>query len=241
MNKLLFAFCLAAGSAFAVDLHLAGDSTLAPRKPEANIASWGDALRPFLKEGNAIRNYAVSGTSTVTFRPIWDKSLIGKVKEGDFVIIQFGHNDPWHTEKKYMKPGGLDRFCTPEQYHDNLTKFIDEVKAKKAIPVLMTPTPTWHFDKKTGEWTGVRKNHQPYFAQVPVVAKETGVCFVDMTDFGNKALMKEGAEKCKAYFGMYFDGGKDDVHPSKAGAKLLADLFLKHVRERKLPVAELFR
>ncbi|MDO5320434.1 MAG: SGNH/GDSL hydrolase family protein [bacterium] len=88
-------------SAVGVDIHFAGDSTLAPRAADSQIKSWGDMLRPRLVEGCQIHNYAISGTSTVTFQKTWNTKLIGQIKEGDYVFIQFGHNDPWHTEKKY--------------------------------------------------------------------------------------------------------------------------------------------
>ena len=240
MKRLILTACaLLGGIALAADLHLAGDSTLAPRSEKDHIKSWGDALRPFLKDGNAIHNYAISGTSTVTFRKAWDTKLIGNVKEGDFVIIQFGHNDCWHTEKRHEKPGVPDRFCTPDEYKANLRKYIADVRAKKATPILMSPTPQRQFNKD-GVWTGVTRHHKPYFDKLPEIAREDKVDFLDMTAFGGDVLKAMGVEATKELF-LFKYNGKDNVHPVEAGAKLLSKLFLEHARAQKLPVAELFK
>ena len=227
-------------SAFAADIHFAGDSTLAPRAADSKIKSWGDMLRPRLADGCQIHNYAISGTSTVTFRSTWEKSLLGKVKEGDFVFIQFGHNDPWHTEKRYEKPGVPDRFCTPEDYEKNLRTFIAEVRAKKAVPILFSPTPQRSFDEKTGAWRGTGTRHKAYFDRLPGIAASEKVDFVDMTAFGGEVLKALGAEASKELFMVKF-GGTDNVHPTESGARILAELFLVDVRARKLSVAACFK
>lgn len=234
---LLSAFALAASAA---DIHLAGDSTLAPRAPDSKVRSWGDTLRPRLADGCAIHNYAISGTSTVTFRDTWEKKLLGRIKEGDFVFIQFGHNDPWHTEKKHAKPGVPDRFCTPEQYEANIRKFIAEVKARKGVPVLLSPTPQRAFDEKTGAWTGPGDRHLAYFKRLPGIAASEKVDFLDMTVFAGEVVKAMGPEVSKELYAIKY-GGNDNVHPSESGANLLAELFLCTVRARKLPVAACFK
>ena len=231
---------LLATSATAADIHFAGDSTLAPRAPDSKIKSWGDTLRPRLADGCAIHNYAISGTSTVTFRSTWEKNLIGKVKAGDFVFIQFGHNDPWHTEKKHAKPGVPDRFCTPDEYEANIRRFIAEVKAKEGVPVLLSPTPQRAFDAKTGAWNGVGARHKAYFDRLPGIAASEKIDFVDMTAFGGAVVKALGAEPSKELFAIKY-GGNDNVHPSESGARILAELFLVEVRARKLSVAACFR
>jgi len=238
--RFLSGLVLLACAAGAADIHFAGDSTLAPRAPDSKVKSWGDTLRPRLADGCAIHNYAISGTSTVTFRDTWEKKLLGKIKEGDFVFIQFGHNDPWHTEKKHAKPGVPDRFCTPEDYEANIRRFIAEVKAKKGVPVLLSPTPQRAFDAKTGAWNGVGARHKPYFDRLPGIAASEKVDFVDMTAFGGAVVKALGAEPSKELFAIKY-GGNDNVHPSESGARILAELFLVEVRSRKLPVAACFR
>lgn len=240
MKRIPFLACtLIGGLAFAADLHLAGDSTLETRDATCGIQSWGEKLRPRLKDGNTIRNCAISGTSTVTFRKTWETELIGNVKEGDYVLIQFGHNDCWHSDLKALKPGELDRFCTPEQYKDNLKAYVDEVRAKRATPILLSPTPQRAFNEK-GEWAGASKQHKPYFDKLAELAREEQVDFLDMTTFGGTVLSAMGRDASKELFFVRFDG-KDNVHPAESGARLFAELFLVNARMRKLSVADLFK
>ena len=226
-------------SAVGVDIHFAGDSTLAPRAADSQIKSWGDMLRPRLAEGCQIHNYAISGTSTVTFQKTWNTKLLGQVKEGDYVFIQFGHNDPWHTEKKYEKPGVPDRFCTPDQYEANLRTFIADVKAKKGIPVLFSPTPSRHFSKE-GVWEGPGARHQAYFDRLPGLAQSEKIDFVDMTTFAGAVLKTMGVEATKELYMVKYNG-KDNTHPTESGARILAELFLVDIRSRNLPLAACFK
>ncbi len=244
MNKKTFGFgilvalALVGFTAGAATLHLAGDSTLCPRKAPDTKRSWGDALCPRLKDGHAIVNYAVSGTSTVTFRKVWEAKLLGQIKPGDFVIIQFGHNDCWHTEKRYAKPGEPDRFCTPDEYKANIKRFIAEVRARQATPIVLSPTPQRNFSKE-GVFTGVTKRHKPYFDQLPALAAEEKVDYLDMTAIGNAVVAALGPDASKELFYTKYSD-KDNVHPIESGARILAELFLVEARARKLAVAELF-
>ena len=219
-------------------LHLAGDSTLAWRRPDESGGSWGEALRSKLCSSARIRNYAIAGRSTVTFRPQWETNLIGRVKKGDHVLIQFGHNDPWHSPKKLLDSEGCDRYCTVETFRANLTRYVREAQAKGAKVLLLTPTPQRAFFGGT-EWK-LSKKHLPYFAVIPEVAKETGAEFIDMTALGSEAVKAMGVEGSRSLYRDNADGKPDDIHPNKAGAKRLADLFLDEVRHRGLSVGELF-
>lgn len=62
---------------------LVGDSTLAPRKPEHPVGSWGEALAPHLRDGVAIRDFAVGGRTVRTTLPTWGKTLEA-IGSGDF-------------------------------------------------------------------------------------------------------------------------------------------------------------
>lgn len=235
----VLSFVVCVCSAFGADIHFAGDSTLAPRAVDSQPQSWGEKLRSRLSDGCQIHNYAISGTSTVTFQSTWNSKLIGKVKEGDFVFIQFGHNDPWHTEPKYAKPGVPDRFCTPDQYEANLRKFIADVRAKKGIPILLSPTPSRKFSQD-GVWEGPGARHQPYFDRLPIIAQSEKVDFIDMNTFVGAVVKTLGVEASKELYVVKYNG-KDNTHPSESGARMLAELFLVNVRSRKLPVAACFK
>lgn len=219
-------------------LHLAGDSTLAWRRPDESSGSWGEALRSNLRPSARICNYAIAGRSTVTFRPQWETNLIGRVKKGDSVLIQFGHNDPCHSPKKLVDREGCDRFCTVEAFRTNLTRFVREAQARGADVLLLTPTPQRAFFGGT-EWK-LSKRHLPYFAVIPEVARETGADFIDMTALGSEIVKAMGVKGSRSFYRVNANGKPDDIHPNKEGARRLARLFLDEVKRRELSVGELF-
>ena len=100
---LLAAVCCAA-PASATTLFFAGDSTLDDhrRKPDTPYASWGTELERHMKAGNKVDNHARSGASAKSFVAdgCWAK-MIARVRPGDFVVIQFGHNDQKHSTEFY--------------------------------------------------------------------------------------------------------------------------------------------
>ena len=125
-----------------IAIYLAGDSTLAEKtadkRPETG---WGEKLEGNFQPGHIkVENHAKNGRSTRSFiaEKLW-QAIIEKLKKGDYVFIQFGHND----EKE-----GTDRYASPTDYGVNLKRFVAEVRAKEAYPVLLTPVVRRRFDEK---------------------------------------------------------------------------------------------
>ena len=114
-------------------------------------------------------NQAQNGRSTRSFieEKRW-QAIVDKLKKGDYVFIQFGHND----ESKDK----VDRYTPPEDYRRNLIKFVDDVREKKAIPVLLTPVMRRRFDKD-GNFVD---SHGEYPDIVRAVAAEKKVALIDM-------------------------------------------------------------
>ena len=212
---------------------------MAARKPDSRVQSWGEVLRLHVKKGVSIHNCGKSGTSTETFRKIWENDLIGKVKEGDFVIIQFGHNDQWPTEKRFLDQGEPERFCTPAQYGRNIRRYIAEVRACKATPILLSTTPVRDFSGKDGRFMEITERKRPYMEMLSRIAEEDNVDFVDMLKIGNRVIAALGPERSKQLYICAFEGS-DNVHPNECGARIFAELFLAEIRSRKLSVAGLF-
>ena len=224
-------------AASAANLVLVGDSTLAPRSESVRNGSWGDALKPMLAEGNGIVNRAVGGRTVRTTLPDWEKSL-AKVTKGDFVIIQFGIND---ADKK--------KLVEEEEFKKTIAKFADDVSAKGATPVICSPI----------SWAGYGKNSKPddafndksnasrrrYGDYAKAVADEKKLAYVDMTALTSAELAKIGRNAAQECFlcATTRDGKEvfDNTHPTKAGAKRFAALFIADVKSRKLPVAKLFK
>src|SRR6185295_9078933 len=136
-TSLLFLLILLSGNVVGqepITVYLAGDSTMAKKLPEKRPETgWGESLQGFFKSDRVVvENHAQNGRSTRSFiaEKRW-QAIVDKLKKGDYVFIQFGHND--ESKEK------LDRYTPPDDYRRNLLKFVNEVREKKAIPILLTP------------------------------------------------------------------------------------------------------
>ena len=120
----------ASSTVLAATLHLAGDSTLDDCGFKYPYRSWGREVETYLKSGNAIANLAKSGHSTKSFDAsgYWAK-LIAEVKSGDFVVMQFGHNDQKRSTQFYLE----NRWAAPDGlYKDILRRWVGEVRENGA-------------------------------------------------------------------------------------------------------------
>lgn len=234
----LCAFTAALG-AFAADaaplVYLAGDSTMAHKPLDLPERGWGMALGGFFKDVAMVQNHAVNGRSTKSFihEGRWAR-LIGAVQTGDYVLIQFGHNDEKVEEPKVgTRPDS--------EFRDNLRRFIREVRAKRATPILATPIARRHFDS-AGK---LLPTHGVYPDAIRSVAAEEKVALLDLERDTSDWLQREGDEPSKRFFmwiapGVYPkipDGRKDDTHLVEAGAVKIAELAVAEMRAQNLPLA----
>ena len=207
-------------------LFLIGDSTMANKAPiDAPETGWGMVLPEYFFDALTIQNHAVNGRSTKSFRALghW-KAVIDQLKTGDYVMIQFGHNDS-------KKEDSL-RFAAPQtDYKQNLTRYITEIRAKGGNPILLTPVMRRKFDAD-GKFVD---QHGEYPSVVRALAKELNVPLIDMHAKSQKAIEAEGVEGSKKMF-MHYDGGifkkhpkgiKDDTHFSRYGAEIMASLAVE--------------
>ena len=220
-----------------VTIHLAGDSTMAEKRPERRPESgWGEFLQQHFPVAKVkVENYARGGRSTRTFiaEGLW-RQLLERVKPGDFVFIQFGHNDE--------VPSKTDRYTTPDQYRSNLVRFVADVRARQATAVLLTPVSRRKFDK-AGR---IVDSHREYSDIVRAVAAEQQVPLIDMDKKSAAVLNRRGIENSKRLFlhlraaehPNFPDGIEDNTHFSTAGAALMAELAVAGVRELKLSIAQ---
>ena len=153
-----------------VHIFMIGDSTMA-NKPEKAIPEygWGQVLQHFFNDSVLVDNHARNGRSSKSFinEGKW-KKVIAKVQKGDYVIIQFGHNDSKPDTGRHTSP-----FTT---YKKNLEKFVNEIQEKGGIPILCTSIVRRHFNDN-----GTLKNtHGDYLTAVKQVAEENEVYFIDM-------------------------------------------------------------
>ena len=220
-----------------ITIYLAGDSTMAQKLPEKRPETgWGEALQKFFKEDKVrVENHAQNGRSTRTFiaEKRW-QVIVDKLKKGDYVFIQFGHND--ESKEK------VDRYTPPEDYRRNLIKFISEVREKKAIPILLTPVMRRRFDDKGNFFD----THGEYPNIVRAVAAENKVLLIDMHRASERLIRQYGVDASRKLFLQlapgenpnYPKGIEDNTHFSPLGAGLMAGLVVDAIREQKLGLAK---
>ena len=237
MRFLLFAFALLAPALVsAADapprVYLVGDSTMADKPLDLPERGWGMALGQFFTNPPMIRNHAMNGRSSKSFidEGRWEK-ILAELTAGDFVIVQFGHND----EKIEDPKRGTDPQTT---FPDNLRRYLREAGAKGASPILATPVCRRKFDA-AGKLV---PTHGAYPDAIRRVAIEEKVPLLELETATATWLQAEGDEATKKYFmwieaGQYPkipDGRKDDTHFVAAGATKVASLAVAQIREQKL-------
>jgi lysophospholipase L1-like esterase len=234
---LLFLVVLPAATRDPIKVYLAGDSTMATKLSEKRPETgWGEALQQYFDSSAVIvDNRARNGRSTRTFieEGLW-QAIADSLKPGDYVFIQFGHND-----QSQDKP---DRYTSPADYRRNLIRFVADVRAKKANPVLLTPVRRRRFNAK-GE---LCDTHREYPDIVRDVAREKNVPLIDMHRSSAALLAVFGAEPSRQLFlqlkpnenANYPAGVEDNTHFSPLGAALMAHLAVDGIRQAQLGLAE---
>ena len=216
-------------------LILAGDSTMQRRSSKDKAGSWGEALAPHLADGVEIVNCARGGRSTRTFWPDWSTNVVPRIRPGDWVFIQFGHNDM----SKASDPK-IDRQTDPDtEYPNNLRRFVADVRLKGGNPVLVTSVTLYLHGKKDGKWSG-KNPLSRWVESMKRLAAESKTPLIDLNSATFAAVRDAGAEKAAEWY-MISVNGKDCAHPTKAGAKHFAELFVRAVRDAGGPVSALFR
>jgi lysophospholipase L1-like esterase len=215
-------------------LFIAGDSTAA-RNSGAPLQGWGEPFAGYFDPAKIrIANRAVGGRSSRTFITdgLWDK-LLAEMKAGDFVLIQFGHNDgggineePPGSKLPLRARGTLPGLGEESQAIDNvitkkpevvhtfgwyIRKMISDTRAKGATPILfsLTPRNLWRDGK-------VERGSGSYREWIRELARSGGIEFIDLTRIVADRYQALGQEKASDLF------GSDSVHTSMAGADLNA-------------------
>lgn len=241
--SILLSLLFVAASERPVHIFMAGDSTMANKvlyksTPDPVTGEmipdvwpergWGQMLPDFFSSNVVIDNMAKNGRSTKSFKSDWEK-LIAKVQPGDYVIIQFGHNDEPQTKKNST---------TPDEYKKNLEGFVDDVKAKKGNPILCTPVVRRKFDKE-GKF---EDSHGEYCNIVRKIASDKKIPLIDLYEKTKTWIVNAGPDKTIKYFmhvapGVnrnFPKGNVDDTHFVSAGATAVAGMFVDELKSQKI-------
>lgn len=182
MKKLLAAvFASAVFTLAAADIHMAGDSTMMTyRGKDAPQQGWGQRMQELVKDGVTVKNRSIGGRSTKSFKAEkrWE-NLLKEVKKGDFVIIQFGHNDGTKD-----KP---ERYTDPKtEYKENMKGFVEDVRKAGGIPVIATSIPFGIYLENGSLKPAGFLN--PYLQSAREVAAETKCDLVDLYAYADREL-----------------------------------------------------
>jgi len=232
ISFLCMAFVLPPGNK--ITIWMIGDSTMSVKQTKAYPETgWGMPFVYFWDSTVTVQNLAQNGRSTRTFltENRWQPA-IDNMQEGDYVFIQFGHNDEVSTKASYT---------TEAEFRTNLVKYVSDAKNRKAIPVLLTPVAR----RKFNDQGMIEGTHEIYSAIVRQVAKENNVALIDMDKKSQALLQQWGPDKSKLLFNHlvpgehpnYPEGKEDNTHFSELGARIMAELVLKEINDLQLPLA----
>lgn len=213
-------------------IFIAGDSTAQTydERKDGLIKGWGQMLPMYFSDEVRIDNRAIGGRSTKSFiaEGRWDK-LCRDLKKGDYVLIQFGHNDA------STKP---ERHTSYMEYKKNLVKFIDDVRARDATPILLTSIVMRTFQR--GNLIDDRLKGYPVIMRE--VAREYKVPCVDVNlithDFvtllGDSASIPYYRHVAPGVDPVHPQGLNDDTHMMEEGAKKVASFIAEGIKELKI-------
>ena len=237
-----------------------GDSTMANKKLEGGNPErgWGQMLSRYFTDDITIDNHAVNGRSSKSFidEGRWD-AVLSKIQKGDYVFIQFGHNDEKDDPNRHTDPGTT--------FDANLKKFVEDTRAKGGIPVLFNSIVRRNFGKADGntvanaikqddirngidpkapkdsieEGATLIDTHGAYLISPKNVAKELNVTFIDLNSLTHKLVEGMGPQKSKELY-LWVEpktvpalpnGREDNTHLNVHGASVIAEMAVKAVAE----------
>lgn len=219
-----------------VTLFLVGDSTVSNyTDKEAPRAGWGQVIGAYFGPDVTVRNAAASGRSSKSYLDEGRLDEFAKdMKQGDYLFIQFGHNDEKEDPDRHTDP--------KDTYPAHLRQYIDAARGAKANPVLITPVSRRDF----GSDGKLKKTHGAYPAAMIKLAQEEKLPLIDLETKSGELLQNLGSEQSKALF-MWLDKGEspnypegvqDNTHFKKYGAEQMAALVLQGIKETGLPLAK---
>jgi len=219
-------------------LFIVGDSTV--KNSGKGLLGWGDPIANLFDETRIkIENRARGGRSSRTFltEGLWEQ-VLAELKPGDFVLMQFGHNDGGPVNDESRARGSLRGTGNETEEIDNLLtkkhevvhtygwylkKFIDDTKAKGATPIVLSPVPRnmWKDDK-------VIRASNDYGKWAAEVARTEGAFFIDLNEIVAKQYETIGPEKVKNLLFL-----EDHTHTTPAGAQINAASVVEGLKTLK--------
>lgn len=220
---------LAAETNEAPVLFMIGDSTMAnkPLNPPQPERGWGQLMPVYFKPEVRVENLAVDGRSSKSFRAEgrWER-VMQHLKPGDYVIIQFGHNDEKPDAARHTEAMG--------SFKENLARYVRETRKKRGNPILATPIVRRAFSSTNS----LMDTHGDYAPAVRQVAAEEMVPLLDLQKRTETLVQSLGPELSKKLY-MWIEPGeykslpqgrRDNTHLNPLGASRVCDLAVDEIR-----------
>ena len=226
-------------------IFMIGDSTMANKSIQGGNPErgWGHMLGGFFTDDIIVDNHAVNGRSSKSFvdEGRWEK-VLSRIKPGDYVVIQFGHNDEKPKEDRHTDPGTT--------FDANLERFVNETRERGAHPILMNAIVRRNFiapkdplasddarrEKAEPEVEGdtLFDTHGAYLDSPRNVARRLDVPFVDANRITHDLVQSMGCEESKKLFVWVApntlpampQGRQDNTHLNVYGARTVARLLV---------------
>ena len=219
--------------------YIIGDSTVknGDGTGKGSLWGWGDFIAGYFDTTKlSVQNHAIGGRSSRTFitEGRWDK-ILATLKKGDYVIMQFGHNDSGPLDDTARARGTIKGIGTESKevynpimkkqevvysYGYYMRKYIRDTKAKGAIPIVCSPIP--RNDWKDGK---VARSNDSYAGWAQQVAKEEGAYFINLNELVATKYEAMGADAVKPFF------PGDHTHTDINGAKLNAQIVIDQLKK----------
>lgn len=234
-------------------IFIIGDSTAADKQnPQTNPErGWGMMLQGCFDRHVQVSNHAVNGRSSKSFitEGRWQR-VLNQLRPGDYVVIQFGHNDEKQDTARHTEPGGT--------FDENLSRFVREARERKATPILMNAVVRRNFfqasdgsaedealrntkyeDEQVNSDTLI-DTHGAYLLSPRRVAEQMGVVFIDANRITHDLEQGMGIEGSRLLHMWYRpgevasipNGRHDNTHYNVFGARLVAGLLADAIAEK---------
>jgi lysophospholipase L1-like esterase len=206
-----------------VMVYVAGDSTVCDQD-STDYGGWAQMVTQFFDYPVSVANYADSGESSVSFlgnANLWG-AINSRLMAGDWVLIQFGHND---------------KTTTTTTFHDDMTSMVTQTLAKGGKPVLITPPARATFSGQTLGPQFIYTTPLDVVAVMKQIATEQSVPLVDLTALTTAWYNQMGPNGWQRYHAL----GTDATHTHRAGASAIAGMVANAIRSQNIGLAAYLR
>ena len=221
----------------ATTIFLCGNSTVVDQEDEP-WASWGQMITRWFTPQVVVANYAESGLSCTSFlAQLRLDKILSQLKKGDYVIVEFGHND-----EKEKKAGDGAWYS----YSRNLKIFVDRVREAGGQIIFCTPTARRFFND---DHQTIKNTHGDYPEAMKAVARREQVPVIDLTAMSTafyEALGEEGSKRSLVHYPANTFPGQDkpladNTHFNPFGAWEIAKMVVMGLKQMNSPLAEYLR